>query len=307
MEGELLDAYSAAVTGVVERVGPAVVSIAVKGARGDGAGSGFVFTPDGCALTNAHVVRDARDVEVTLSDGSVGRAIVRGRDPGTDLAVVQLEKSAPAPVELGRSSGVRVGQLCIAIGNPLGFSSTVSAGVISALGRTMRTQNGRALDGIIQSDVALNPGNSGGPLCDSRGRVIGINTAIILGAQGISFAIPVDTAGWVVSQLLQNGRVRRSWLGIGGHTRPVPRWLQRSAGLVASSGVEVARVERRSPASAAGLRAGDLVVALDGKPVVGIDDIQRTLANWPIGKPLALQALRGSEIVALTVMPGEAP
>src|SRR6202171_5024959 len=232
-ESEALDAYSRAVSSVVDKVGPAVASVSVKSRsrfRPEGGGSGVLFTPDGYLLTNAHVVRGAREVAVSLPDGTRGtapRAHVVGEAPATDLAVVHIDATHLPAAELGRSAALRVGQLVVAIGNPLGFSFTVSAGVVGALGRTLRAQDGRLMDAIIQSDVALNPGNSGGPLVDSRGRVVGINTAIIMGAQGLSFSVPIDTAKWVVGELMTTGRVRRGWLGIAGQNRPVEREVAR--------------------------------------------------------------------------------
>jgi S1-C subfamily serine protease len=303
---ELLDAYSQAVTKVVERVSPTVVGISAGGPRGRGSGSGLLFTPDGHVLTNAHVVRTSRQLEVTLHDGSAHAAWLVGADDASDLAVVRLDGGF-AYAELGRSADLKVGQLVIAIGNPLGFSSTVSTGVVSALGRTMRAQNGRLMENIIQSDVALNPGNSGGPLVDSRGRVVGINTAMIFGAQGISFSVPVDTARFVVGQLLTVGRVRRSWLGLVGQNRPIPRPLARHHGLEQPSAVEVVRLEPGAPAAAAGLREGDLVVALDGQPTRSIDDVQRLLGQWPIGRALGASLLRGRELKQREIVPGEAP
>jgi S1-C subfamily serine protease len=282
-EGEALDAYSRAVVDVVERIGPAVVSIGRMSKRGPaGAGSGVVFTPDGYVLTNAHVVAGSDALEVSFTDGTTSAARVVGVDHATDVAVVRAgdgRSAAPAVAPFGDSSRLRVGQLVIAIGNPLGFSSTVSAGVVSALGRTMRSRDGRAMEGIIQSDVALNPGNSGGPLVDSRGRVVGINTAIILGAQGISFSVPIDTAKWVVGELMTKGRVRRAWLGISGQNRPVGRELARKLGLSHASGVEVTGFDERGPAARSGLRAGDIVVALGDLPVASIDDIHRALQD----------------------------
>ncbi|MCU1283321.1 MAG: periplasmic serine protease, partial [bacterium] len=233
-DGELLDAYSSAVTSVVDAVGPGVVSISVrespsndgdpraaKRRRSGGAGSGVLFTPDGYILTNAHVVRGGGRWEVALTDGSTHMAQLCGADPATDTAVIRIEGTGLPHAQFGESARLRVGQLCVAIGNPLGFSSTVSAGVVSALGRNMRAQDGRLMENIIQSDVALNPGNSGGPLVDTRARVIGVNTAMIFGAQGISFAVPIDTAKWVVGQIMSQGRVRRSWLGIVAQNRRI--------------------------------------------------------------------------------------
>jgi S1-C subfamily serine protease len=306
---ELLDAYSSAVIGVVERVGPAVVSIGRSSRRGPaGAGSGVVFTPDGYVLTNAHVAAGAHQLELGFTDGSTTAATVVGIDHATDLAVLRAAGKTLGHAAFGRSSSLRVGQLVVAIGNPLGFSSTVSAGVVSALGRTMRARDGHAMEGIIQSDVALNPGNSGGPLVDSHGRVIGINTAIILGAQGISFSVPIDTATWVIGELLASGRVRRGWLGIAAQNRPIPRDLARKLGVAHASGVEVTGFDERGPASRSGLRPGDLVVAIGDRPVASVDDIHRVLARlaWPLGSALALRVVRGQAVLDIEVMPVEA-
>jgi S1-C subfamily serine protease len=294
-DAELLDAYSTAVVNVVEKVGPAVVSLSMQSEgprfRG-GAGSGVLFTPDGYLLTNAHVVRGSKAVEVALTDGKTHRGYVVGSDRATDLAVVKVEENHLPFAELGESGKLRVGQLAIAIGNPLGFSSTVSAGVISALGRTMRAQDGRLLENIIQSDVALNPGNSGGPLVDTHGRVVGINTAMIFGAQGISFAVPIDTAKWALGQLMTLGRVRRSWLGVVAQNR--------------GKYIEVAKVEPGGPAASAGVRAGDFVLELGGTKVESIDDLQRLLTSWEIGRELPMRVLRESRFVNVTVVPSEA-
>jgi S1-C subfamily serine protease len=303
-----LDAYSRAVVHVVDVVGPAVVSIARVSRRGSsGAGSGVVFAPDGYVLTNAHVVAEADDLELSFTDGTASRASVVGFDHATDLAVVRAAVPAPSHAPFGASSRLRVGQLVIAIGNPLGFGSTVSAGVVSALGRTMRARDGRPMEGIIQSDVALNPGNSGGPLVDSGGRVVGINTAIILGAQGISFSVPIDTAKWVVGQLMTSGRVRRGWLGIAGQNRPLGRELVRRLGLENTSGVEVTSFDERGPASGSGMRAGDIVVGIDGRAVTTVDDIHRALQKWPIVTALKLRVVRLREVVDIEVTPVEAP
>jgi S1-C subfamily serine protease len=308
-DGELLDAYSQAVIGVVEQVGPAVVSISVSGRRrrGQGSGSGVIFTPDGYILTNAHVVQGAARLEVSLTDGSTNQAEVVGADPATDLAVIRIHARDLPFAEFGDSSSLRVGQLAIAIGNPLGFSSTVSTGVISALGRSMRSQAGRQMENIIQSDVALNPGNSGGPLVDSHGRVIGINSAMILGAQGISFSIPIDTARWVVGQLMTVGRVRRGYLGISGQNRPISQPVARKLGLSQASGVEVMGVEPGGPAAKAGLREGDIVYSLDGKPTATIDEVHRFLNEWPIGQALEVGMIRGRDFRTLTLVPDEVP
>jgi S1-C subfamily serine protease len=317
-DGELLDAYSSAVVRVVETVGPAVVSISVRGAtsgsapspgrrrdRG-GAGSGVLFTPDGYILTNAHVVKGARAVEVALTDGSTHSAQVRGVDPPTDLAVISIDGTSLPHAALGESARLKVGQLCVAIGNPLGFSSTVSAGVVSALGRNMRAQDGRLMENIIQSDVALNPGNSGGPLVDTRARVIGINTAMIFGAQGLSFAVPVDTARFIIGEIMRSGRVRRSWLGVAAQNRKIDPRIRHHLALLQDAGVEVMSVEARGPAAAAGVREGDIVLSLDGKPVRSVDDVHRLLSQWPIGRPMAVALLRRTERLDVIIMPAEA-
>jgi S1-C subfamily serine protease len=308
-DGSALDAYSIAVVRVVERVGPAVVSIARDSRRGSsGAGSGVVFAPDGYVLTNAHVVAGAEELEVAFTDGTTSRAAVVGVDHTTDLAVVRTAGGeVPTHAPFGNSSLLRVGQLVVAIGNPLGFGSTVSAGVVSALGRTMRGRDGRPMEGIIQSDVALNPGNSGGPLVDSAARVVGINTAIILGAQAISFSVPIDTAKWVVGELMTSGRVRRGWLGIAGQNRPLARELARRLALEQTSGVEISGFDERGPAAQSGLRLGDILVRLDGALIRGVDDIHRALQKWPIVDPLRMQAIRAGKLVDLDVTPVEAP
>ncbi len=297
-----LDAYSDAVTSVVAKVGPAVVGVARP--RKEGSGSGFVFTPDGYVLTNAHVVGRARDLEITLSDGSTHAARVVGADPHTDLAVVRMDATPPAHAALGRSAGLRVGQLVVAIGNPLGFSFTVSAGVVSALGRSMRAQSGRLIDNMIQSDVALNPGNSGGPLVDSRGRVVGVNTAIILGAQGLSFSVPIDTAHWVIGELLTRGRVRRAFMGVAVRDRPLDKRLARSLGISQGAGVEIQSVEPGSP-SAGVLEARDILLSANGVTLATFDDLHRILTTWPAGKLLPLQLVRGAKLVDAAIRPTE--
>lgn len=296
---EILDAYSHAVTSVVEAVGPAVARVA----NGRGGGSGVLFTPDGYLLTNAHVVGRAHTVEVALPDGSTHQGNVVGSDPATDLAVVHIDGAHLPAAELGNSSRLRVGQLVVAIGNPLGFSSTVSAGVISALGRTLRAQDGRLMDAIIQSDVALNPGNSGGPLVDSHARVVGINTAVILGAQGIGFSVPVDTARWVLAELMQHGRVRRGVLGLAAQTRPLDRRIARHHALAQRTGVEVMEVERGKPADRAGLGAGDILLAMDGATLKTVDDVHHLLGASSIGRAMACKVLRGAAIVEAAVTP----
>jgi S1-C subfamily serine protease len=314
---DLLDAYSHAVVGVVERVGPAVVSIVVGGratdggtrrAEGQGAGSGVIIAPDGYVLTNSHVVHGGSRLEVTLTDGRTLGAALVGEDPATDLAVVRVSASGLPWAVPGDSAALRVGQLVIAIGNPLGFQSTVSSGVVSALGRSLRGTTGRLIEDIIQTDVALNPGNSGGPLVDSRGRIVGINTAIIALAQGLSFAVPMNTAKWVVSELLSEGRVRRGYLGLSGQRRPLDRRLARAHGLETTHAVEVMSVEAAGPAVRAGLRAGDLIVAAAGTPIVSVDDLHRLLAGpAAIGHPVTLTIVRGRERLSPEVTPVESP
>jgi S1-C subfamily serine protease len=304
-DSELLDAYSEAVIDVVAKVAPAVASLAV-GKRG--AGSGVVFTPDGYLLTNAHVVRGSRSLRVELADGESRAGNVVGLDVATDLAVVQINAGSALPyATLGDSRSLRVGQLVIAIGNPLGLYGAVSAGVLSAVGRSMRAQDGRLMESILQSDVALNPGNSGGPLVDSRARVIGINTAVILGAQGLSFSVPIDTAKWVVSQLMRFGRVRRGFVGIVGRTRSLARSLARAQALEQTGAVEVVEVAPDTPARRANLRPGDLLCQLGGKTVESVDDVHRLLASWPIGEPLPAVLLRASERVEAELVPAESP
>jgi S1-C subfamily serine protease len=314
-DGELLDAYSSAVVRVVETVGPAVVSISVRGSSGGpgrgwrgggGSGSGVLFTPDGYILTNAHVVRGGGRYEVALMDGSTQPAELCGADPATDTAVIRIEGTGLPHAQFGESAKLKVGQLCVAIGNPLGFSSTVSAGVVSALGRNMRAQDGRLMENIIQSDVALNPGNSGGPLVDTHARVIGVNTAMIFGAQGLSFAIPIDTAKWAVGQLMTQGRVRRSWLGIVAQNRKIDPRVRRQLELLQESGVEVMSVEPAGPAAGAGLREGDIVLTLDGRAVKSVDDVHRVLTQWPVGAPLGVAALRRVERLDVVAVPTEA-
>ena len=298
---EVLDAYSHAVTSVVDAVGPAVVSVSLR----HGGGSGVLFTPDGYLLTNAHVVGRAASVKIGLPDGSTHEGNVVGTDPATDLAVVHIDGAHLPAAELGTSSKLRVGQLVVAIGNPLGFSFTVSAGVVSALGRTLRAQDGRLMDAIIQSDVALNPGNSGGPLVDSQARVVGINTAVILGAQGLSFSVPVDTARWVLAELMQHGRVRRGVLGLAAQTRPIDRRLARQLGLSQKTGVELMEVLPDKPAVRAGLRAGDILLSLDGTTVQTVDEVHRLLGASSIGRSMVSKVLRGTSVLDLPVTPSE--
>ena len=312
-DGELLDSYSRAVVSVAERVGPAVVGIAAGSRRAGrsagvmGAGSGVIFTPDGYIVTNSHVVNAATDLEVTLTDGSTLGATLAGSDPATDLAVIRADGSGLPTARFGESGSLRVGQLVVAIGNPFGFQSTVSAGVVSAIGRSLRSATGQLIENIIQSDVALNPGNSGGPLVDTRARVVGINTAIIRAAQGISFSIPVDTAQRIVSELLARGRVRRAYLGIVGQTRPIDRLVARRHAPSASQAVEIVSVEPRGPAAVAGVREGDLVVALNDRAVRTVDDMHRMLVGWPFGDSLKIGVIRGDRRFDVAVVPVEAP
>jgi S1-C subfamily serine protease len=308
-EQDLLDAYSHAVVSVVDAVGPSVVSIGVNTdqRRGEGRGSGVVISTDGYALTNSHVIHGAAAITVSLTDGRRFPASVLGDDPATDLALIRVEAPALPTARLGRSARLRVGQLVIAIGNPFGFQSTVSAGVVSAIGRSLRSTAGRLIDDIIQTDVALNPGNSGGPLVDSRGRVVGINTAVFAMAQGISFAVPIDTATWVIPQLLARGRVVRAYLGFGGQSRPVDRRLARALGLPGERAVEVANVEANTPAAAGGLKTGDLIIAIDTRPVETVDDVHRVLAPDAIGRELKIAFARDGRRIETIVTPREAP
>ena len=301
----LLDAYSTAVTRAVERVSPAVVKIDVKkGGRGrEGSGSGFVFTPDGLVMTNSHVVHDAGSIHLTWADGQKASATLVGDDPDTDTAVLRTEAAILSPAVLGKSQNLKVGQLAIAVGNPYGFQFTVTAGVVSALGRSMRAASGRMMDEIIQTDAALNPGNSGGPLVNSQGEVIGINTATILPAQGICFAIGIDTAKFVASQLLRYGRVRRSWIGIAGQNVPLPRRLVYEYKLPLDKAILVNEVYPESPAAQAGLVSGDIIVAFGEKNTGGIDELHRLLTADVANQSTILTILRGVERRDLRIVP----
>ncbi len=308
----LIDAYSAAVTGSVARVAPAVAHIRVEQPRrgragGEGSGSGFLITPDGYLITNSHVAGGAKAIEVTLSDGRTVSAEIVGDDPDSDLAVLKVAAADLAWCRLGDSAGVRVGQIAIAIGSPYGFRHTVTAGIVSALGRSMRGRTGRLLDNVLQTDAALNPGNSGGPLVDARGEVIGVNTAVILAAQGICFAIAASTAERVAVALIREGRVRRAWLGIGGEAVPLPRRVARHFDLAHDAGVRVDVVEPGSPAAAAGFARGDIIVAVDGTATPGIDDLQRVLGADALGGRVAFRLLRGDRIVTVEAVPREKP
>jgi S1-C subfamily serine protease len=308
-EDSLLDAYSRAVTGVADRLGPAVVRIDVwkrqKAARA-GSGSGVIVAPDGLVLTNSHVVGGASRVELTTVDGRNVTARVVGDDPHTDLALVRADAAVTLPsASLGDSKKLRRGQLVVAIGNPLGFESTVTAGVISALGRSLRAQTGRLIDDVIQTDAALNPGNSGGPLASSRGEVVGINTAVILGAQGICFAVAANTASFVLGELVRHGRVRRAFIGISAQQTAIPRRLQVAAGLAQDKAAMVAAIEPGSPAANAGLMTGDMIVTLDGIPVTGADDVIRILTGERIGRSVEIEVLRLGSRRKFSLVPGD--
>jgi S1-C subfamily serine protease len=305
----LLDAYSRAVVGAVERVAPAVVSIDVH-RRGStarrshtqaGSGSGFVFASDGLILTNSHVVEQAAEIGVTLPDGRERAADLIGRDPDTDVAVVRISAPDLTAVELGDSRRLRPGQLVVAIGNPYGFQHTVTAGVVSALGRSLRATTGRLIEHVIQTDAALNPGNSGGPLVDSAGRVVGVNTAIIAGGQGLSFAVPVSTVATVLPALLRDGRVRRGYLGVAGQDIPLLRRVSRFHRLPQAAGVLVISVEANGPSKSAGVREGDIIVSLDTHAVTSIDDIHRLLTEDRVGTTVVLGILRGTERLDISV------
>jgi S1-C subfamily serine protease len=314
-DAALLDAYSQAVIGAVERVAPAVVKIDVRqrlvgGRRNQpmevgGSGSGFIFTPDGLILTNSHVVHGASSIEITLADARRLRADLVGEDPDTDLAVVRIQAPDLVAAPLGDSSKLRPGQLVIAIGNPLGFQATVTSGVVSALGRSLRNRSGRMMDNIVQTDAALNPGNSGGPLVNSRGEVVGVNTAVIMPAQGIAFAVAINTAKFTAGRLIRDGRIRRGYLGVAGQTVELHPRLVRAYSLTSNSGVLIMSVEPQSPAYATGLRERDIIISLGGQSVSGVDDLQRLLADRPIGLPLPMVVIRGTERREFAIVPAE--
>ena len=308
---DLLDAYSRAVIDVVDRVGPAVVRLDVTardGERRNGTGSGVIVAPDGLVLTNSHVAGGSASLKVTTVDGRSLGARVVGDDPDTDLALVRVDAPLTLPAAvLGNSKLLRRGQLVIAIGNPLGFESTVTTGVVSALGRSLRAQSGRLIDDVIQTDAALNPGNSGGPLVSSHGEVVGINTAVIMGAQGICFAVAANTASFVLGELVRHGRVRRAHIGIAAQQFSLSRRRRHAAGLAQESAVMIASVESASPAERAGLAAGDIILTLDGNSVTGADDLIRILAGEKIGRTVEIETLRNGEQRRVSLIPDERP
>jgi len=301
VDRSLLDAYSQAIIGAVEQVGPAVVRVEVK----NGGGSGVLFTPDGFLLTNSHVVDRGGNVRVTLPDGRSSAAQIIGTDAITDVAVLRIGGSELPWARLADSKLVRVGQVAIAIGNPFGFHHSVTSGVVSALGRSLRSRSGRLMDDILQTDAALNPGNSGGPLVASTGDVIGLNTATIMSAQGLCFAIASNTVRFVASRLMRDGRLRRSVIGMAGQQTPVPRALARAAGIATGSGVIVASIDERGAAAAAGVREGDVVIRFDGQLITGIDDLHRLLTEERIDRAVPVAVLRSGQLVELTVTPRE--
>ncbi|HEX2897461.1 MAG TPA: trypsin-like peptidase domain-containing protein [candidate division Zixibacteria bacterium] len=312
---KFLDSFSQAVTGIVECVTPAVVSINVRSKitrrnrvmRQGGAGSGALFTPDGYILTNSHVVHEAESIEVVFSDGTTSKAVIIGADSSTDLAVIRVQSSSLPYLTLGNSSALKVGQLVIAIGNPLGFDSTVSTGVVSALGRALQSQDGRTIENIIQHTAPLNPGNSGGPLTNTKGEIVGINTAIIAMAQGIGFAIPSNTASFIVSQLLAHGRVRRGRLGIVGQDRPLSTSLVRFHNLPHNRAVEVIDIDQKAPAAKAGIQKRDIIVGVNNQEVITMTDLQRFLTEkWQPGQSITASIIRSREKLAIELMPIEA-
>jgi S1-C subfamily serine protease len=302
-----LDPYSAQVVHAFDRVGPAVVHVTAltKEGRPTGQGSGVIFTPDGYVLTNSHVVANAARLRASLTDGQSFDCVLVGEDPATDTAVLRLSGTGLPHAELGASASLRVGQLVVAIGNPLGFTCTVTAGIVSALGRTLRTRAGMLLDSVIQTDAPLNPGNSGGPLVSGSGRVVGINTAMIAPAQGICFAIGIDTAIWVATRLMRDGRVRRSRLGLSAQTVPIATRVRRFHGLDQASGVMISEIAADGPGQLAGLQAGDVLVSFDSVPVTGVDDLHRALTEERAGIQVPVGLLRRTELLTLPITPRE--
>ena len=309
-DDDLLDAYSRAVTTAAERISPSVVNIEIRksgrGGDGRGSGSGFFFTPDGFLITNSHVVNGATSFEVTLADGSRHGASLVGDDPHTDLAILRISAPPQIAARLGDSDAIRPGQVVVAVGSPYGFQRTVTAGVVSALGRSMRSQSGRLIDNVIQTDAALNPGNSGGPLVNARGEVIGVNTAVILPAQGICFAIGVNTAKFVAIRLMRDGRISRSYIGVAGQSTPLLRRVVRYYDLPVESGVLVVSVEKGSAAADAGLKEGDVILRYDGKAISSVDDLHRILTEEEVGQRRTVSVLRGAEILEKTIVPSMA-
>ena len=301
-DAEALDAYSRAITYAVDKVGPSVVRVNVR----NGAGSGVIVSPDGLTLTNSHVVNGARTVALTTLDGRQLTARVLGDDPDTDLALLRVEESVHLPAaKLGDSSKLKRGQIAIAIGNPLGFDATVTAGVVSALGRSLRSQSGRMIEDVVQTDAALNPGNSGGPLVSSAGEVIGVNTAIIMGAQGICFAVASNTADFVAGEIARHGRVRRAYIGVAGATTAIPRRIALAHNLQQSRAAQLVEIDQAGPAAQAGLLTGDLVIALDGKPVTSVADLVRALDGDKINRAVSVDFLRRSQLQRLWIGPTE--
>ncbi|TGM17106.1 PDZ domain-containing protein [Leptospira selangorensis] len=305
-EAEILDAYSKSVIQAVDSVGPSVVHLQVTNKKGEGgSGSGFFLTPDGFIATNSHVVDGAAKIKANLSDGSSKEAELVGNDPHTDVAVLKVHGGLFPHSGFTDSKKLKVGQLVVAIGNPYGFESTVTAGVVSALGRTLRSRNGRLIDNVIQTDAALNPGNSGGPLVDFQGRVVGINTAIILPAQGICFAVASNTAEYVITRLITNGAVKRGYLGIAGQNQKIPTFTKTLNKLGSDSGILVLSLEPGSPADRAGIRNGDLIINLDDKEIHTIDDLHKILDETSIGRKLGIRLLRDGSIRSFFIEPGE--
>jgi S1-C subfamily serine protease len=318
-DAEILDAYSKAVVGAADKVSPSVVNIEVvhktrgrreaSGMPGEarGNGSGFLFTPDGFILTNSHVVHNAQKIDVALTDGRRFHAELVGDDPDTDLAVIRINGNPLISVDLGDSQSIRVGQLVIAIGNPYGFQCTVTAGVVSALGRSLRSQSGRLIDNVIQTDAALNPGNSGGPLVNSRGEVIGVNTAMILPAQGICFATAINTAKFVAGRLIKDGQITRGYIGLAGQNVPILRQLVRFHHLEKETGILIISIEKNGPAERSGLQEGDIIIGFEGQPVTGIDELHKLLTDTKIGNKSSIDILRSTEKITMALVPEKVP